>query len=264
MYRLTIYFPLRVREIGINFLALFIKREHIIKVSQKLFNGKALMGVLPDGKRLYYPLDDSKILPIISEIYYKNIYDVRQIENFSSICDVGAHIGVFTLKMSKQAPKSRIIAIEPNPTNFKFLAKNVSINGLADRVKMLNVAAGEKKEKALLLMNYLSRGDASMKEWHNAGSAGRLTINVISLAEILSTTQGCDLMKIDVEGMEHEVLLGLGDQHLKVNALVIEIHIPIIRAADIYAWLDDHDFSITRARKLYDDCLVVEAKRLCA
>jgi FkbM family methyltransferase len=199
-------------------------------------------------------------LPIISEIYHRKIYDVGQTENFSFICDVGAHIGLFTLKMSKQAPKSEIIAIEPDPINFKFLSKNILINGLADRVHMLNVAAGQKREKALLLMNNISRGDTSIKKWHNAGTAGHLAIDVLPLAEILQAARNYDLVKIDVEGMESEVLNGLGKKHLNVNRLVIEIHIPLVHPAEIYEWLRNHRFVITKTQRLYDDCLLAEAE----
>lgn len=263
LYYLTVHLPLRIIEIGINFLSLFKEREYIIKVVHRLFKEKVLMGVLPDGNLLVYPLDDRKILSIISEIYHKKIYDVRQIKNFKFVFDVGAHIGLFTLRMSKQASNSKIMAIEPNPTNYKLLVKNVSINGLADRVHTLNVAIGEKKEKALLLLNAISRGDGSMKRWHNAGAAGALMVHVVPLDEVLKIERSCDLMKIDVEGMESEVLSGLEKQYMKVNKLVIEIHMSVVNVTRIYEWLRTHGFEITKTQKLYDDCLVLEAQRLC-
>jgi FkbM family methyltransferase len=263
MYLLTVYFPLRIKELHTGFLALFTRREYINTVSRKLFKGKAFMGILPDGNLLFYPLDDSKILPIISEIYQENIYDVKQMEDFKMVCDIGAHIGLFTLKISKQAPKSKIIALEPDPTNFKFLVRNLSINGLTNRTNVLNVAAGEKKKKALLFTNRESRGDSSMKKWHNAWTTEYSTIAVIPLADTLSTELGCDLMKIDVEGMESEVLNGLEDQYPKLNRLVVEIHTCVVHAADIYEWLRNHNFLITRAQELYEDCILVEAQRPC-
>lgn len=263
LYGLTIYFPLRIRELCINSLALVVSREYINRVSWRLFKDRELIGMLPDGNLLLYPLDDLKVLPIISEIYRKNIYRAGQTESFHLVCDVGAHIGLFTLKMSKQAPNSRIIAIEPNPTNFSFLTRNIRINGLASRVSPLNVAAGKKRKKALLFTNYISRGDASMKKWHDAGTYGRSEIDEVPLAEILSNAQSVDLMKIDVEGMEEEVLDGLRDQNSKVRRVVIEIHTSIVHVADIFEWLTNHRFLIRRSQKLYDDCVIVEADRLC-
>jgi len=216
LYLLTVYLPLRIRDLCINFLALFIKRDCAIKVAYKLLNGKALMGVLPDGSLIFYPLDDFKLLSIISEIYYKKIYDVEGYESFKCVCDVGAHIGLFTLRISKQASNSKIIAIEPNPINFKFLVKNISINGLEDRVHALNVAVGKRKERAVLYLSKVSRGDSSMKRWHDTGTDGVLIVDVIPLDDVLFKLEMgvCDLIKIDVEGMESEVLEGLQKQYI--------------------------------------------------
>jgi len=173
LYLLTVYLPLRIRDLCINFLTLFIKRDYAIKVAYKLLNGKALMGELPDGSLIFYPLDDFKLLSIISEIYHKKIYDVEGCESFKCVCDVGAHIGLFTLRVSKQAPNSKIIAIEPNPINFKFLVKNIFMNNLEDRVHALNVAVGKRKERSVFYLSKVSRGDSSLKRWHsNTGTLG--------------------------------------------------------------------------------------------
>ena len=263
LYLLTVYLPLRIRDLCINFLALFIKRDSAINVASKLLNGKTLMGMLPDGSLMFYPLDDFKLLSIISEIYNKKIYDVEGCESFKCVCDVGAHIGIFTLRISKQAPNSKIIAIEPNPINFKFLVRNISINSLEDRVHALNVAVGKRKEKNVLYLSKISRGDSSMKRWYNTEADGSLIVHVIPLDDILYKLQIeiCDLIKIDVEGMESEVLKGLQKQYTKVNRLVIEIHMSIVDLTKIYEWLRNHGFAITKIQKLYENCLLLEAQR---
>lgn len=240
-----------------------MKRDRIIEAACKLLKEKSLIGVLPDGNRIFYPLDDFKLLSIISEIYYKKIYDVKELETCECICDVGAHIGLFTLRISKQAPNSKITAIEANPTNFKFLLKNIFINGLKDRVRGLNVAVGQKKGRVILWLSKLSRGDSSTKRWHDAGSAGYLVVDVLPLNDILSNERSCDLIKIDVEGAETEVLRGLEKQYMKVNRLVIETHISVVNVNEIYEWLHNHGFVITKTQKLYEDCLLLQAQRLC-
>lgn len=245
-------------------LRLFVRHEYVIEVVHKLFKEKSLIGVLPDGNLILYPLDDFKLLSIISEIYHKKIYDTKEIKTCEYICDVGAHIGLFTLRISKQTPSSKIIAIEANPTNFKFLLKNVLINGLKDRVMGLNVAAGQRKEKAILRLCKLSRGDSSIKKWHNAGSAGSLMVDVLPLDHILLNVKSCDLIKIDVEGAETEVLGGLEKQYAKVNRLIMEVHISVVNINEIYEWLHNHGFMITKIQKLYEDCLLLEARRPCA
>lgn len=260
---MTVYLPLRIRDFSINFLTLFARREHVLKAAHRVLEGKSLMGVLPDGNLLFYPLNDLKLLPIISEIYHKKIYDIKEIRTCKCICDVGAHIGLYTLRISKQAPNSKVISIEANPTNFKFLIKNVSINGLGKRIRGLNVAAGQKKGKVILWLSSISGGDNSTKRWHDAGSAGHLVVDTQPLDWILSNEASCDLVKIDVEGAETEVLAGLEKQYTKVGRLIIETHISVVDVGEIREWLNNHGFVTTNTQKLYEDCLLLKARRLC-
>jgi FkbM family methyltransferase len=263
LYRLTVYLPLRFRDFCINSLAFFVRNERILEAAHKSLRGKSLIGVLPDGNLLIYPLDDFKLLPIVSEIYRKRIYDVEAVETCKCICDVGAHIGLFTLRVAKQAPSSKIIAIEANATNFKFLLKNVAVNGLKERVHGLNVAAGQEKGRVILWLSKLSRGDSSTKMWHDAGSLGHQTVDALPLDEILSNENFCDLLKIDVEGAEIDVLRGLKKQYARINRMVIETHISVVNVNKVYAWLHDHGFVLTETQRLYEDCVLLKARRLC-
>jgi len=63
----TVYLPLRVRDLIINFLMIFIDRDRVIKTLSPFLKNKYLLGILPDGNLLLYPLDDLKLLPIILE-----------------------------------------------------------------------------------------------------------------------------------------------------------------------------------------------------
>jgi hypothetical protein len=87
---------------------------------------------------------------------------------------------------------------------------------------------------------------------------------VIPLDNVLLNERICDLIKIDVEGAESEVLKGLENQYVKVNRVVIEIHMSVVDVTEISEWLRYHGFVITRRQKLYDDCLLLEAQRPCA
>jgi FkbM family methyltransferase len=263
LYRLTIYLPLGFRDLCVNFLALFVSRKRVIEVVYRFLKEKSLIGVLPDGNFIFYPLDDFKLLDIISEIYYKKIYDVKGIETCEYVCDVGAHIGLFALRISKLARSSKIITIEANPTNFRFILENISVNGLKDRIRALNVAAGRRKGRVILWLSKLSRGDCSTRKWHDAGSAGHLAVDMLPLDAILSDERSYDLVKIDVEGSEIEVLKGLEKQYTKVNRLVIETHISVVNINEVYGWLHNHGFVMMKKQKLYEDCLLLEARRIC-
>jgi len=261
LFLVTIYLPLRIRDIFINFIAILFGVNRAIDIKERLFKGRSLIGMLPDGSLLFYPLDDLKLLPIISEIYSRKIYDTKGMESLHYVCDVGAHIGLFTLRVSKMSQNVKVIAIEPNPVNYKFLLRNIAINGLSDKVYALNVAAGEERKKAVLYLSGISRGDSSLKGWQDVGAYGYLIVDVLPLDNILSNIETCDLIKIDVEGVETEVLRGLGKNHWKVNRILAEIHVSFVNVNEIYRWMYKHGFRVTKLRKIYENTLLLEAQR---
>lgn len=261
-YLSTVYLPLRIRDLGLAAIGVFIKREHLIEAFSKLLKGRSLRGMLPDGNAIFYPLDDFKLLSIISEIYHKKIYNSKQIASFNSICDVGAHIGLFTLWVSAMAPNSRITAIEPNKTNFKFLCRNIFANRLEYRVKTFNVAAGDEKRKVDLWVGKLSRGDGSIVNWHAGGSVEHYQVNMCPLDEILPRDKDYDLIKIDAEGAEIGILRGLQKTLRKTNRIVMELHLSVIQITDVYKILDCHSLMTKRNQTLSESCLLLEAQHL--
>lgn len=265
-YLLTVYFPLRIRDLSVNALVLLLKEEHAVELSHRLLRRKRLVGILPDGNLLCFPLDDLKLLTIISEIYDRKIYDSEDTDNHDLICDVGAHIGLFSLRMARKAKNGRIIAIEASPSNYRFCLRNIRLNNLNGRIEAINAAVGERKSRATLWLSNVSGGDNSLvKGWHYSGPLGRTRmrqeVSVQPLDDILPEATSRALVKIDVEGMELGVLAGLAEKSAKVSRLIIEVHTSVTEEAKVYDWLRDHDFSITKKHRLYGDCLLVEARR---
>ena len=266
LYFLTIYFPLRMRDIYVNILARFFGKNYSIDLSYRLLNGKSLLGILPDGSFLVFPLDDMKLLDIISEVYSKKIYDLQKFDKPDLICDLGAHIGLFSLRMAKLVSDSKIIAVEVSPSNYSFCLRNITLNKLCDRVEVFCVAVGQNRRTAILYLNKFSRGDNSLrKEWHGLDISKygwqRKSVNVLPLEDILPIETSHAFLKIDVEGMETEVLKGLENRSMVVDRFVIEIHTSITEELEVYKWLNIHSFSITKKQRLYSDCLIIEARR---
>jgi len=68
--------------------------------------------------------------------------------------DVGAHIGIYTVKLALKV--SKVIALEPEPHNYDLLCKNVLVNGLSDKVIALPIAASDRDGHADLYVKALS------------------------------------------------------------------------------------------------------------
>ena len=86
---------------------------------------------------------------------YFHEYDITQLvystlERGDIFIDVGAHGGLYTLLASKKVGnQGRVISVEPNPENLRFLRLNIKLNRL-DNVITVPLAAGEKRKKIKL------------------------------------------------------------------------------------------------------------------
>ena len=70
-------------------------------------------------------------LDTVKEIYGREVYTcVRPLKHDDVVVDVGAHVGIFTLKAAREAEDGLIVAVEPDPGNFRLLVRNIRANGL--------------------------------------------------------------------------------------------------------------------------------------
>lgn len=121
------------------------------------------------------------------------------------VIDVGANIGSHTVFFGRKVEPSGVVyAIEPQRLTFEFLCANLAINGLVNTIP-LQVGAGEKEEQIMIpVLNPESPQNfaALSIEGHTQGEPVKIiTIDSLNL-------QRCNLIKIDVEGMELQVLSG--------------------------------------------------------
>jgi FkbM family methyltransferase len=148
-----------------------------------------------------------------------------------TVVDVGAHIGLYSLIAAKRVGSSgKVIAIEPDPENFKILKKNILLNQLSN-IEPLECAVYSAREKLKLFLPELDQGrtifNTVMQERAGA-SSNFLEVEANTLDNILGSLQTTELswIKIDVEGAELEVLKGAVNtlSSNKNITLVIEIH----------------------------------------
>lgn len=121
------------------------------------------------------------------------------------IIDVGANIGTHTVFFSKKVtPGGQVYAFEPQRITFEFLCANLALNGL---VNVIPVQAGVGDQPGETIIPVL---DPSVIQ-----NFGMLNIEGHSDGELVKVMpldalelKRCNLIKIDVEGMELKVLLG--------------------------------------------------------
>ena len=114
--------------------------------------------------------------------------------------DVGAHIGSYTIPITRAVgPAGQVIAIEPLDEHYVLLRRNLERNHLTDRVRTIHTLAG-KEAKFLGARS----GNTGSSRFGSKGGALKVKCPGVKLDDVAPS--GVALVKIDVEGMEAEVL----------------------------------------------------------
>jgi FkbM family methyltransferase len=123
------------------------------------------------------------------------------------VIDVGANIGFTALSLSQRTESGKVFAFEPDPHNFAELQKNLHLNpGL--NVEPLNLGVSDLP--GVLKLTVSKADNRGMNRVNNSATENYTSIPVISLDEFVRerNIQRLNLIKIDVEGFEHNVLKG--------------------------------------------------------
>jgi len=145
----------------------------------------------------------------------------------TTIVDVGANVGFFTLKFSKWASDGgRVLAIEPEPLNIDALKRAVAKNG-STNVDVIQAAAAEKEGELFLSLNPLNPAD------HRLAEQG-IAIRAVTIDGLMQERGWPDvsLIKVDVQGAEPRALAGARETIARFNpAIFIEIDDKALRKA---------------------------------
>jgi len=133
------------------------------------------------------------------------------IKNGGTFLDIGANIGYYSL-MAAQMGAQKILAFEPNPTLHKRLETMAGLNGFDQQITVCNFGLGDKKKSLELTLGDDDLGSSSTRKKDMSGE--KITIHIQPLIDVLTEQQieEIDAMKIDVEGMEDEVLFPFFDK----------------------------------------------------
>ena len=167
------------------------------------------------------------------------------LKNGSIFVNVGANVGYYTLIASKLVePLGHVYAIEPVPSTAGLLKANVKLNG-CNNVVVYEAAAWSFKGKMILNIPKSFYGYASLVR----GGEEKLIIKTITLDEILRDVNSIDLIKIDVEGAEHEVLIGAEKSLDKIKYMVIELSCNVRdNVREVLRFLIQHGFKVKKLK----------------
>ncbi len=227
--------------------------ESLSKIMTKveLRNDNSLLVVLDDGTKLLAPKDEAAdpsltyalrygqqklshlrgleyywgFVAVLREIFLDRIYEQYYTpKKGDAVIDVGAHIGIFTVKAARMVAGSggRVIAIEPDVNNLRFLEQNIKINGLKNVVVVPKGIWSKPDRLKLFLGTHSMTSSLYHQEWQTDNIA---EVEVDSLDNMLKQVRvaRADFIKMDVEGAEIEALKGMkgalaGNANLVISA----------------------------------------------
>ncbi|MBX9399673.1 amino acid adenylation domain-containing protein [Lysobacter sp. BMK333-48F3] len=229
-----------------------------------------------DGLGEVFHLNTSETRFLHEEIFAGDAYRRHGIRLDDGCCvfDVGANIGMFALYVGERCRDARIFAFEPIPQVHRIARLNAELRGLDATVYDCGLAAapGEAEfvfypHNSIVSSSVLdaaaSRGvvESYLSSSSAAAPAGeglrelldermreervRRPLRTVSQIVAEHALDRIDLLKVDVEGAELEVLLGIDDAHWpRLRQVVVEVHDLDGRLARVRGLLERHGFAV--------------------
>jgi FkbM family methyltransferase len=182
-----------------------------LELDPPVLDSARLVDASSDVGQMYLHRDDEVITPTIVKTgcwepeeaaFLRTV--LRSGANF---LDVGANVGYFTLLASSiVGPNGRVVAIEPESRNVELLRANAWRNK-AWNVQIIPVAADAETGYVGLRLSAVNRGD------HQVVAASTHSGSLVPAARLDELIAGTpvDVIKIDVQGLDHQVVEGLVD-----------------------------------------------------
>lgn len=126
----------------------------------------------------------------------------------STIFDVGANIGWYSLNFNLLSKVKRIYAFEPISYTYDYLKKHILIND-ARKVSAFNIGFSDATEEKIFYWTKSETGSSSMANLRNRHKINKIKCKITTMDEFMRNRQyGPDLIKCDVEGAELFVFKG--------------------------------------------------------
>lgn len=177
----------------------------------------------------------------ISEFYHS--YPLEKIlphYNPGFIIDAGANIGLSAMYFSKKYPAAKVIAIEPEKSNYDILLSNIGDN--YPKAASENKALWFKNTKLSLFDPNVDKYAFKFQE-----SQGSEMVDTITIPEIMNkyNIERIGILKMDIEGAEKEIFSNDCSWLQQVDILIIELHDFSTRGCSraFYSRMLNYDFS---------------------
>lgn len=159
---------------------------------------------------------------------------ISHIKPGNVVIDVGANIGYFTVLVANLiGPKGKVYAYEAAAKNFQLLTENMQINYVQEQTELIQKAAHEEEGELIFYAcdKFSGNGstvihDEKYKNLYELDTIREEKVQKEPLDKYIDVHEQIDLIKIDVEGGELSVFLGMKKllEAKKIGTVVFEMN----------------------------------------
>jgi FkbM family methyltransferase len=160
---------------------------------------------------------------VFEEVVLNSEYELPLTKDPKFIVDAGANIGLTSVYFASRYPGATVVAIEPEPSNYRLLCRNAS--GYPNIVPLCAALWYEKTRLSLFDAGTGNWGFQIRDSGPGAGESGS-DVQAITVASLMRDHgfDHIDVLKVDIEGAEKEVFEHCADWIDSVGVLMVELH----------------------------------------
>ncbi len=160
-------------------------------------------------------------IPTYREVFLQQAYRISLRQAPAVIVDAGANIGLTSVYFAIRYPAARIIAVEPEASNFALLKANTS-----SYANVTPVRAALWKENTGIDVIDPGKGKWGFQTVANGERPGLQRVPGMTVDALMDSCglDAIDVLKIDIEGAEKEVFADASAWIDRVSVLMVELH----------------------------------------
>jgi FkbM family methyltransferase len=171
-----------------------------------------------------------RLLHTFKEIFMDECYLAgleREIPSDSTIIDIGANAGYFTLFAVSLRPHAKLFSFEPVPVNYAQLKRNRDLNSTRE-IKCFPKAVAGHAGVINLTFDPSDSFTTSATMFTSEKAADKsLSVPCVTLQGLMDENGivKCDLLKMDCEGAEYDILYNCPPEYLRrIDQIAMEVH----------------------------------------
>ena len=144
----------------------------------------------------------------------------RNRDRYRRVVDMGANIGLHSILLGRMG--FSVTSYEPDPSHVALLTKHLVANDLQDQVSIVQAAVA--RENGMLeFVRVLGNTTGSHVAGAKKDPYGELEVFEVRAVSVADAVTGKDLVKMDVEGLEADLLASLDASHFATLDIVCEV-----------------------------------------